>query len=279
MRRWCLGMNKMKWFLSALFVLGCLHEALASCNFRFDGSDLSDGCFPSQVYFTDAALTHAQCTGTIILPNIVLTSAHCTIGWTPTKQTIFIGGGRPNPRRVYGGERWSRVKEFVKNPGFTEQECMDTKVNYCANDIAIVMLTENIYEPEFVSSPFNALRVKVRNALVAASTPKDGTAVFGAGYGFIEGIQRLRYTDGVLRSGMQCSDHPDRPSPNYICIDAASTGGDSGSGFFVRTVGGKKLIGITLVGGGKMTSFTEVSMYCGFIKTELKKWNIDFECL
>ncbi len=236
--------------LFALFTVACGSPSLSAEPTATTTEGIQDGTADtsSQYPFVVAVIENSQqvglCSGALLAPNLVATARHCVTTLTGSGEidcaTSTFGSNLPvsellvtNDTKLSSKTHFYGVKEIVVPTG-----AQQSKV--CGNDIALLILDQNITLPQYVTPTLNP----------PMSDPRYSISVTAIGYGIDTPLDMTGMTAGTRRIhenvGLVCV--PNDPSfldcygapmvsqflaeDEFVSGDASTCEGDSGSGAF-----------------------------------------------
>jgi secreted trypsin-like serine protease len=209
-----------------------------------DGTADTTDKYPFAVAVIENGQQVGLCSGSLLAPNLVATARHCVTALSGPKDidcaTSTFGSDLPvgellvtNDPTLSSGTHFVGVRQIVVPTG-TQQ----TKV--CGNDIALLILAQNIVIPEYVTPTLNPPMTDPRYSIAVTAigygidSPLDTT-------GMSAGTRRVRENVGLVcvpndASFLGCYSNPmvsQFLSPNeFVSGNASTCEGDSGSGAF-----------------------------------------------
>lgn len=222
-------------FKSFVFVTSLLAGFSASAVWK--GAETS--AYPSTVQIRVAS---TNCSAVVLGQNWILTAGHCVEGGTKSK-VIKIGFGN-------SGLKSFKVHRIYPHPGYKDGFFDNPNPAFSRYDLALIHLANAVEAPAVAVL---ATKSEVKKALLAA----QGKALAVA-YGK-SSFSGTKKRIAVLPASLSSADYIETNSNN---LGQGTCEGDSGSGLYVDTPQGPKVVGINSV-LGRLKGSKEKGQLCG----------------
>lgn len=179
-----------------------------------------------------------RCTGVVIAPRVILTAAHCLVGYRQTE--MFVLEGMTDTFQEIEDRNYHEISWWVTHPKYDPNGFGIGGLNG-KNDIGIIVTETNLSAPP----------VKI---ISDYDTPPKGERVILEGYGGEDGSSRY------MRTGSSKYNYKYKKEIRFSGGDTP-TSGDSGGPVYISKDGNRRLLGIVAeamhngCGGGGVASY------------------------